>query len=98
MTRLRLCSAEGVMDFAHKGPLERAPAGLMPWFDVPGRNSRDTTIICGHWSALGLKMREDLIALDTGCLWRGSLTALRLEDRRVFQYHCVDLPDAIHWQ
>ena len=98
MTRLRFCTPDGVIDFAHKGPADNPPEGLMPWFDVPDRKSRDATILFGHWSALGLKVREDIVGLDSGCLWRGSLTALRLEDRQVFQYHCVDLPGARHWQ
>lgn len=98
MTRLRFCTPDGVMDFAHKGGLDNPPEGGMPWFDVPERKSCDATILFGHWSALGLKVREDIVALDSGCLWRGSLTALRLEDRRVFQYHCEDLPGARHWK
>jgi bis(5'-nucleosyl)-tetraphosphatase (symmetrical) len=88
MTRLRLCSLEGAMDFTYTGNLEHAPEGLIPWFDMPGRASEGTTVIFGHWAALGLRLRDDLIALDTGCLWGGRLTALRLEDRRVFQVPC----------
>ncbi|QDX81828.1 bis(5'-nucleosyl)-tetraphosphatase (symmetrical) [Denitratisoma sp. DHT3] len=88
MTRMRFCSAEGVMDFRSKGALDSAPPGQMPWFAVPGRASADHTLICGHWSALGLRVEPRLLALDTGCLWGGSLTAVRLEDRRVFQLPC----------
>jgi bis(5'-nucleosyl)-tetraphosphatase (symmetrical) len=57
----------------------------MPWFAVPERASRTHTLVCGHWSALGLRMEDRLLALDTGCLWGGKLTAVRLEDRKVFQ-------------
>lgn len=89
MTRMRVCAPDGTMDFAHKGLAQDTPAGYMPWFDAPNRASREATIICGHWSALGLQIRNNLIALDTGCLWGGSLTAVRLEDREVFQVPCV---------
>ncbi len=85
MTRMRFCSAQGRMEFASKGGLESAPEGYLPWFDVPGRASVDHIIVCGHWSALGLVLRPDLVALDTGCAWGGSLTAVCLEDGRVFQ-------------
>jgi bis(5'-nucleosyl)-tetraphosphatase (symmetrical) len=89
MTRLRLCTLEGAMDFAYTGNLEHAPEGLIPWFEMPGRASEGTTVVFGHWAALGLRLREDLLALDTGCLWGGRLTAVRLEDRRVFQVPCA---------
>ncbi|MBK4733393.1 symmetrical bis(5'-nucleosyl)-tetraphosphatase [Noviherbaspirillum pedocola] len=88
MTRLRFCSANGTMDFKAKEGLEDAPPGFMPWFDVPGRRSADTTIVCGHWSTLGLVMRPNLIALDTGCVWGGQLTAVCLENREVLQVDC----------
>lgn len=85
MTRMRFCTGEGVMEFHAKGETTAAPPGFMPWFDVPGRASGSQTVVCGHWSALGLKLRPDLLALDSGCVWGGALTALRLDDRRVFQ-------------
>ena len=78
LTRLRFCSVEGVMDLKASGGLDAAPPGLMPWFDVPGRRSAGTTIAFGHWSTLGYLRRPDLIALDTGCVWGGCLSALRL--------------------
>jgi bis(5'-nucleosyl)-tetraphosphatase (symmetrical) len=90
LTRLRVCSADGVMDFRFKGELEKMPDGLMPWFEVPGRKATDKTLLFGHWSALGLMLRDNLIALDTGCLWGGQLSAVRLEDRRLFQVPCVE--------
>src|SRR5574340_779864 len=82
MTRMRFCTPEGRMDLKVKGPVDRAPPGYMPWFEVPGRKSRTHTVIFGHWSALGLKITSNLLALDSGCLWGGALTAVRLEDRR----------------
>ncbi|MEY3202438.1 MAG: Bis(5-nucleosyl)-tetraphosphatase, symmetrical [Pseudomonadota bacterium] len=88
MTRLRFCSANGVMDFHAKGPAHSGPDGFMPWFAVPGRRSASHTLVCGHWSALGFMQQPGLIALDSGCLWGGSLTAFRLEDQRVFQLSC----------
>lgn len=88
MTRLRVCSPSGAMDFHFKGELADVPAGCVPWFDVPGRASADATVIFGHWSALGLQQRDNLYALDTGCLWGGKLTALRLEDGATFQVGC----------
>jgi bis(5'-nucleosyl)-tetraphosphatase (symmetrical) len=88
MTRLRFCSREGVMEFEAKGETARAPEGYLPWFDVPGRKSAGSTIVCGHWSALGLRLAPGLLALDSGCVWGGQLSAIRLEDRRLFQIPC----------
>lgn len=98
MTRLRYCTPQGDIDFAHKGPPGSQPGNLLPWYEVPRRASRDTTILFGHWSALGLMARENVVALDTGCLWSGQLTALRLEDRRLFQVSCVGLPGSKRWK
>ena len=94
MTRMRFCSEQGVMDFRVKGEVANAPAGYMPWFQVPGRRSADTVLITGHWSALGLKILPNLLAIDSGCLWGGSLTAVRLKDRVIFQVDCS--ADEIH--
>lgn len=84
MTRLRFCTAEGRMEFRAKG--KTAPPGLAPWYDF--RHDREL-IVCGHWSALGLKTGEKLAALDSGCVWGGKLTAMRLEDRALFQVPCA---------
>ena len=88
MTRLRICTPDGVMEFAHKGELADIPEGYLPWFDVPARRSTSHTIVCGHWSALGLRSGSRLLALDTGCLWGRALTAVRLEDRKLFSVAC----------
>jgi bis(5'-nucleosyl)-tetraphosphatase (symmetrical) len=88
MTRMRFCSPEGVMDFRAKGEVSKAPKGFMPWFQVPGRRSAGSVLVVGHWSALGLKVLPNLLAIDSGCLWGGSLTAIRLEDRAIFQVEC----------
>ncbi len=89
MTRLRFCTPEGMMDFQTKGETASAPAGYLPWFAVPNRRSADATLIFGHWSALGLKVWPHLLATDSGCVWGGMLTAIRLEDRAVFQVPCL---------
>jgi bis(5'-nucleosyl)-tetraphosphatase (symmetrical) len=79
LTRLRYCSADGRLLLKPKGPPEQAPAGALPWFRVPGRRSADRRILFGHWSALGWYAGENVASLDTGCVWGGSLTALRLD-------------------
>ncbi|WP_020166760.1 MULTISPECIES: symmetrical bis(5'-nucleosyl)-tetraphosphatase [Methylotenera] len=79
MTRMRICKANGEMEFAFKGELQNVPEGYMPWFNVPNRQSQATRIFCGHWSALGLSQRNNVISLDTGCLWGGQLTAFCIE-------------------
>ncbi len=84
-TRMRVCHPDGRLELNHKGLPERRPEGTEPWFDLPHRHGDQVTVVCGHWSALGLMLRPGLAALDTGCLWGGWLTALRLEDGAVFQ-------------
>ncbi len=101
MTRMRFVTPDGRMEFrapGAKGPPERGPAGCVPWFDAPGRRSADHAIVCGHWSALGFRQTDRLLALDSGCLWGGSLTAVRLEDRRVFQLPCGRSAQPTGWQ
>ncbi|HEY5633067.1 MAG TPA: symmetrical bis(5'-nucleosyl)-tetraphosphatase [Burkholderiaceae bacterium] len=88
LTRLRFCTPEGTMDFTVKAGPDAAPEGHLPWFDVPGRASAGTTIVFGHWSRLGLVDRPGLIALDTGCVWGGALSAMRLADRAVLTARC----------
>ena len=79
MTRMRICKQNGEMEFGFKGELQNVPAGYMPWFTAPDRQSRPTRIYCGHWSALGLSQQNNVISLDTGCLWGGQLTAVCIE-------------------
>ncbi len=88
LTRMRFCTTEGEMDFSRADAPDNAPPGYMPWFDVPCRRTEDATIICGHWSTLGLMLRPNVMAIDTGCIWGGKLTALRLDDRSVIQVDC----------
>ena len=88
MSRLRVCTAEGAMEFRHKGALAEIPPGYMPWYEVPGRRGTSHTVLFGHWSALGYRPGPGYVALDSGCLWGRSLTALRLEDRQPFHVPC----------
>jgi bis(5'-nucleosyl)-tetraphosphatase (symmetrical) len=85
LTRLRLCTASGKMEFAHKGAPTGLPRGYQPWFDAPRRRNRATTIIFGHWAALGLYVDSNVVGLDTGCVWGRALTAFRLADGKLFQ-------------
>lgn len=89
MTRLRFCTPEGVMDFKMKESGSPPPgSALLPWFDVPGRQSAGDTVVFGHWSALGLTLQRHLIGLDSGCVWGGKLSAVCLEDRSLLQVSC----------
>ncbi len=78
------------MDFKTKDGAGAAPAGHMPWFDVPGRRTAGTPIAFGHWSTLGLLDRPNLLGLDTGCVWGGRLTAARVDGtaREILQVDC----------
>lgn len=101
MTRMRFVTSDGRMEFrapGAKGPPDSGPAGCRPWFAAAGRKSADRLLVCGHWSALGLVRTDTLLALDTGCLWGGSLTAVRLEDRRVFQMPCRQSARPTGWE
>ncbi len=88
MTRLRICSADGEMEFKFKGELQNIPDGYQPWFELSQRASVNTPIVFGHWSALGLQHKNNVYSLDTGCLWGGHLSAMRLEDKQIFQVPC----------
>jgi bis(5'-nucleosyl)-tetraphosphatase (symmetrical) len=78
-TRMRYCRSDGSVDLKLKGAPGAQPADFHPWFDVPERASSNVRVICGHWSTLGFKRRPDLLALDTGCVWGGALTAINLD-------------------
>jgi bis(5'-nucleosyl)-tetraphosphatase (symmetrical) len=79
LTRLRFCTAEGEMEFETKEGAKAGPPGFMPWFEVPGRATESISLAFGHWSRLGLLDRTGLYCLDTGCVWGGCLSALRIE-------------------
>ena len=80
LTRLRFCKPDGQMEFKTKDSADAAPAGYMPWFDVPNRATQNMTVAFGHWSTLGWLNRQDVLALDGGCVWGGCLNALKLDD------------------
>lgn len=90
LTRLRWCEADGTQDFKVKEGRAEAPAGLIPWFELPQRRTAGTPMAFGHWSTLGLINRRDLLALDTGCVWGGALTGVRVDGgrREVLQVAC----------
>lgn len=94
LTRLRICTTHGEMEFSFKGELADIPAGFMPWFDVPNRATQASQVIFGHWSALGLQHRNNAYALDTGCLWGGQLTAMNIATKAITQVpsHPLDQP------
>jgi bis(5'-nucleosyl)-tetraphosphatase (symmetrical) len=85
LTRIRYCNAKGKLDFKTKEGLGTAPEGYLPWFDVPERRTAGHPIAFGHWSTLGLVQRPDLLALDTGCVWGGELTAARVADGQALE-------------
>lgn len=93
LTRLRFCTPQGAMDFSSTENASAAPPGLLPWFDVPGRRTAGHPIAFGHWSTLGWLNRPDLLALDTGCVWGGALSAVRfgrtLAERELLQVRCA---------
>lgn len=88
LTRLRFCTRDGEMEFDTKEGADGAPTGYMPWFDVPHRQTLNLTVAFGHWSTLGLINRPELIALDTGCIWGGCLSAIDIASREVIQVKC----------
>jgi bis(5'-nucleosyl)-tetraphosphatase (symmetrical) len=90
-TRMRYCTREGRLDLKAKGKPEKQQSGLYPWFQAPGRRSADARILFGHWSTLGLVQQNNVTSLDTGCVWGGSLTAMRLDTKnpRFFSIACT---------
>ncbi len=105
LTRMRMCQLDGSMDFNYKGAPQLHPyygeEKVLPWFELPNRQASDTTIVFGHWSTLGLLIRPHLLSLDTGCVWGGRLTAIRLNDRKLIQIpyfeDSVDRPSPKVW-
>lgn len=81
LTRMRMIDSDGRMDFSHSGPPEKAPRSLSPWFEAANAKWRGTRIVFGHWSALGLMVNSEMVAVDTGCVWGRQLTAVRLDKK-----------------
>ena len=91
LTRMRMVHPDGRLDFSHTGPPGNASRGLIPWFDAKDARWRGTRIVFGHWSALGLLVQPELIAVDTGCVWGRQLTAVRLNKKpKVVKVGCSD--------
>lgn len=88
LTRLRYCRADGRVDLKMKGAPGSQETGWMPWFDAPERRTTGVRVITGHWSTLGLVDRPDLLALDTGCVWGGTLTAAALDSTSRWSLPC----------
>lgn len=80
LTRVRFCTADGTLDLDSKGPPGTQPEGFLPWFAVPGRRTAAAHVVFGHWSALGAVSGHNVYPLDSGCVWGGGLTALRLDE------------------
>lgn len=87
-TRLRYCTEKGKLGLKEKGPPGTQKPKYLPWFDVRSRKTREDKLFFGHWSTLGLINRHNAWSLDTGCLWGGALTAIRLDDLQTFQLDC----------
>jgi bis(5'-nucleosyl)-tetraphosphatase (symmetrical) len=79
LTRMRFCAADGTLDLHETGAPGTQPGGLYPWFEIPGRQSATVRIVFGHWASLGLLQRDNLLGIDTGCVWGRRLTAVRLD-------------------
>jgi bis(5'-nucleosyl)-tetraphosphatase (symmetrical) len=90
LCNLRVVDAQGQPRLGFTDAPEHAPDGLLPWYDAPDRQSRDLIVVCGHWAAQGLRIRDDMVALDSGAVWGGMLSAVRLEDRTLFQVPLAD--------
>ena len=90
LTRIRVCTPDGVMHTRFTGPVKDAPEGTVPWFRAPQRRTGSTPIVFGHWSTLGWYDADNVVALDTGCVWGGPMTAWCLEDGRVVQVPACD--------
>jgi len=84
-TRLRFCTSDDTMELAEQRGVESTPEGFAPWFQHPARRSASSIVVCGHWSTLDLLLTPNVMMLDSGCVWGGALTAVRLPDRRVYQ-------------
>jgi bis(5'-nucleosyl)-tetraphosphatase (symmetrical) len=94
MTRMRALEIRkkknALIDLKFKGEITDMPGELRPWFNCRHPSFENKTVIAGHWSALGLHISKNFIGLDTGCVWGRELTALRLDDRKVFQVPCAE--------
>lgn len=90
LVRVRTCHLDGRLEPTFDGHPSQAPAGCVPWYTLPACRWRSHVPVFGHWAALGLDVDAHKIALDSGCVWGKSLSAIRLEDKQVFQVKAVD--------
>ena len=90
-TRMRFCKKDGTLDFTSKGVPGTIPEGTLPWFEIPNRKTINEKLLFGHWSTLGIINKENVYALDTGCVWGGKLTAVRI-DTAIAEYISIDCP------
>jgi bis(5'-nucleosyl)-tetraphosphatase (symmetrical) len=90
MTTVRMLAPSGAMQRDFKGHPSEAPAGTVPWYDHPNRRTRKQRVLFGHWAALGLLVRDDIAAMDTGCVWGNQLTALRLDDGEIIRQPALE--------
>jgi len=88
LTRLRFCDTHGRGAYQLSGPPGSQPRRYKPWYKHKHRRTRNVTVAFGHWAALGLRIKKRYIAMDSGCVWGGHLSALRLDDRQLFQVGC----------
>jgi bis(5'-nucleosyl)-tetraphosphatase (symmetrical) len=92
LVRARTLKPDGRVEPDFDGPPAQAPAGCVPWFAFPNAAWSTHTVVFGHWAALGLDLGPHHISLDTGCVWGKTLTAMRLDDRMMFQVKAVEPP------
>ena len=90
LTRLRFCDEEGRGIYSVSGPPGTQPDNYKPWFKHKHRQTRDITIAFGHWAALGLRVKKRYFAMDSGCVWGGRLSALKLEDHTIYKVKCTE--------
>lgn len=94
LTRMRYCAADGTLDLHHNGPPGSQPGHLRPWFELPDRQTAMVRVVFGHWASLGLLQQDNLLGIDTGCVWGRKLTAVRLDGpARTFSVPCPKVPD-----
>jgi bis(5'-nucleosyl)-tetraphosphatase (symmetrical) len=97
LTQLRFCDENGKILASASGPPGSQPLPYKPWFKHSHRKTKDVTLAFGHWAALGLLVKKKLLCVDSGCVWGGRLTAIRLEDRQVFQVPGLFHPRRVSW-
>jgi bis(5'-nucleosyl)-tetraphosphatase (symmetrical) len=90
-TRMRFCHPDGTLDFSSNGAPGTIPEKALPWFEIEPRKTKDEKILFGHWSTLGAINKKNIYPLDTGCVWGGKLTALRIDTNEA-EYISIDCP------